>query len=57
MMWAVYKVRNNETGGEQLVRILNIQRSNGGQHPTLPNGTVVETRYEYRNVQAPAGVS
>jgi len=53
----VYKVRNNETGGEQLVRILKSSGLMAGSTLTLPNGTVVETRYEYRNVQAPAGVS
>ena len=52
----VYKAHNNTTGGEQLVRIL---KSNGllaGSTMTLPNGTVIETRYEYERVQAPAGV-
>lgn len=53
----VYKVRNNETGGQQLVRILKSDGLLAGSTLTLPDGAVVETRYEYRNVQAPAGGS
>lgn len=52
----VYKAHNNETGGEQLVRIFKSSGLLAGSTMTLADGTVVETRYEYRNVQAPAGV-
>lgn len=51
-----YKVHNNEAGTDSLVHIL---KANGlllGQTLTLPNGSVVTTRYDYTNVQAPAGV-
>lgn len=50
---SVYKVRDKDSGTEQLVRIL---KSNGllqGSTVTLPDGSVVETRYEYTNVRAP----
>ncbi len=53
---SVFKAHSNEMGTDQLVRIL---KSNGlmqGGTLTLPNGAVVEMRYEYDNVQAPAGV-
>lgn len=51
-----YKVHNKELGTTQWVRIL---KSNGlmqGATLTLPDGSVVESRYEYDNVHAPAGV-
>ena len=54
---SVYKAHNNESDANQQVRIL---KSNGlmqGGTLTLPDGSVVETRYEYSNVQAPAGVN
>jgi hypothetical protein len=53
----VYKAHNNESDANQQVRIL---KSNGlmqGGTLTLPDGSTVETRYEYSNVQAPAGVN
>ncbi len=52
---AVYKVHNNEENIDQVVRVF---RSNGlmqGATLSLPSQSV-ETRYEYGNVQAPAGV-
>jgi hypothetical protein len=51
-----YKVHNNESGTDSQARIL---KSNGlllGQTLILPNGSVVKTRYDYANVQAPEGV-
>lgn len=51
-----YKVHNKESGSDSLVHIL---KSNGrllGQTLTLPDGSVVNSRYEYSNVQPPAGV-
>ncbi|MGH8040788.1 MAG: hypothetical protein ACREPN_01955 [Rudaea sp.] len=52
----VYKAHNNEFGTNQEVRIF---KSNGlmqGGKLVLPNGSTVETRYDYTNVQPPAGV-
>ncbi|MGH8212609.1 MAG: hypothetical protein ACREPP_05190 [Rhodanobacteraceae bacterium] len=54
---SVYKVHNNETGTNQTVRI---RKSSGLMQSgslTLPDGSVVEGRYEYDHVQAPAGVN
>lgn len=52
---SVYKAHSKEMGTDQTVRIL---KSNGlmqGGTLTLPGGSM-EIRYEYDNVQAPAGV-
>jgi len=51
---SVYKAHDNERGTEQLVRILKSSGLLQGSTLTLPDGTVVETRYEYTNVRAPA---
>ena len=51
-----YKVHNNESNTDQQVTIL---KSNGLLHGStlmLPNGPRVETRYDYSDVQPPAGV-
>ena len=51
-----YKVHNNEAGTDQVVHIL---KSNGllqSASLKLPDGSVVDTRYEYTDVHAPAGV-
>lgn len=53
----VYKAHSKEMGTDQIVRII---KSNGlmqGGSLILPDGTTVETRYDYANVQAPAGVN
>ncbi len=51
-----YRVHSNESGTDSIVHIL---KSNGwllGQTLTLPDGSVVKTRYEYTNVRPPPGV-
>jgi len=53
---AVYRVRNNEFGTESEVRVLKSSGLLQGQTAKLPNGDRIESRYEYVNVQAPAGV-
>lgn len=53
---SMYKTHNNEMGTNQTVRIL---KSNGLMQSgslSLPDGSVVEARYEYDHVHAPAGV-
>ncbi|MEP6898989.1 MAG: hypothetical protein ABI870_10700 [Rhodanobacter sp.] len=53
---SVYTAHNNELGTNQTVRIF---KSNGlmqGGTVALPGGNTIETRYEYTNVQTPAGV-
>ena len=53
----LYKAHNNEVDIDQQVWIA---KSSGRLlHATvnLPDGSVVDTRYEYANVQAPAGVN
>ena len=51
-----YKAHNNEMGTNQLVRVLKSSGLMQGGTMTLPNGSTVETHYEYANVQVPAGV-
>ncbi len=53
---SVYKVHNNELGTDQLVRVFESSGLIQGGTLTLPDGTGVETRYEYTHVQAPTGV-
>ncbi len=53
---SVYEVHNNEAGTDQMVRILDASGLMQGSTLTLPNHSVVETRYDYANVQAPTGV-
>ena len=51
-----YRVHDRENGTDSIVYIL---RSTGmllGQDLTLPDGSLMKTRYEYRGVQPPAGV-
>jgi hypothetical protein len=53
---ATYNVHNNETGVDSQVMIV---KSSGLVHrasSALADGSRVDTRYEYGNVQAPAGV-
>lgn len=52
---AVYKVHNNEVGTDQVVRIHQSSGLMQGATVSLPNQSV-DIRYEYGNVQAPAGV-
>lgn len=52
---AVYKVHNNEFGTDQVVRIFKSSGLMQGGTVSLPNQSA-EMRYEYTNVQAPAGV-
>lgn len=52
----VYKLHNREVGADQQVRIRNADGLLQGVTETLPNGTLIEVRYEYGNVQAPAGL-
>jgi hypothetical protein len=51
-----YKVHNNDVGTDSQVRVLKSSGLLQGQTLTMPDGSVVETRYDYGNVQAPAGV-
>ncbi|HVZ24138.1 MAG TPA: hypothetical protein VG871_23865 [Vicinamibacterales bacterium] len=51
---SVYKAHSKELGTDQEVRILKSSGLLEGATMTLPNGSVVETRYEYGNVTAPA---
>lgn len=53
---SVYTARNKEMGTQQTVRIFKSSGLMQGGTLTLPDGTLVESRYEYANVQAPAGV-
>lgn len=53
---AVYKAHNNKTGADQLVRILKSSGLMQGGSLKLSDGLMVETRYDYANVQAPGGV-
>lgn len=53
---SVYTARNKEMGTQQIVRIFKSSGLMQGGTLTLPDGTLVESRYEYANVQAPAGV-
>jgi hypothetical protein len=50
----VYKAHNKELGTDQEVRIIESSGLMQGGRMSLPNGSVVETRYEYDNVTAPA---
>lgn len=52
---SVYKAHNNETGTDQQVRIFKSSGLMQSGSLTLPDGTVVEGRYHYDNVHAPAG--
>lgn len=49
----VYRVHSKESGTTQEVRILRASGLLQGQTATLPNGDVLETRYDYANVRAP----
>lgn len=53
---SVYAARNKEMGTEQTVRIFKSSGLMQGGSLTLPDGTLVETRYEYDRVQPPPGV-
>lgn len=54
---SVYKAHNSESGANQVVRILKSSGLMQGGTVILPDdGITVETRYEYDNVRAPAGV-
>jgi hypothetical protein len=50
---SVYKAHSKELGTDQEVRILKSSGLLQGGTMKLPNGSVVETRYEYGNVAAP----
>ena len=52
---AVYKVHNNEMGTDQVVSVFKSSGLMQGTTVSLPNQSMV-IRYEYANVQAPAGV-
>jgi hypothetical protein len=52
----VYKVHNNESETDSLVRVLKSSGLLLGQTLTLPDGARMEIRYEYAHVQPPAGV-
>jgi hypothetical protein len=52
----VYKVHNNESDTDSLVRVLTSSGLLLGQTLTLPDGAHMEIRYEYAHVQPPAGV-
>jgi hypothetical protein len=51
-----YKVHDNEYGIDSEVRILKSSGLVQGESTRSPDGAVRETRYEYGNVGAPAGV-
>jgi hypothetical protein len=51
---SVYKTHSKTLGTDQEVRILKSSGLLRGATMNLPNGSVVETRYEYDNVAAPA---
>ena len=51
---SVFKAHSNDSGTDQVVRIVKSSGLMQGGTLTLPNGTV-ETRYDYSNVEAPAG--
>ena len=53
---SVFKAHNNEMGTEQTVRIFKASGLMQGGTLVLGDGITMETRYEYDNVQAPAGV-
>ncbi|MEP6548682.1 MAG: hypothetical protein ABJD53_14565 [Gammaproteobacteria bacterium] len=52
-----YKVHNNESDTESLVRILKSSGLLLGQSVTLPGDSHMEIRYEYTNVHPPVGVN
>lgn len=51
-----YKVHSNADGTDSRVHILKSTGLLLGQTLTRPDGSVVKTRYDYTNVQPPAGV-
>ena len=51
-----YKVHNNAEGTDSLVHLLKSTGQLLGQTITLPDGSLVKTRYDYTNVQPPEGV-
>lgn len=53
---SVYTARNREAGSQQTVGVFKSTGLLQGGTVTMPDGGVVETRYEYDNARAPAGV-
>ena len=51
-----YKVHDKESGADSLVHIFKSTGLLLGQTLTLPDGSIMKTRYEYTNVQPPAGM-
>ncbi len=51
-----YRVHDNESGTDSLVYILKSTGLLLGQTLTLPDGSIMKTRYEYTNVRPPAGM-
>lgn len=51
-----YTVHNDESGTDSQVTVLKSSGLMHGSTITLPNGSRVQSRYEYANVQPPAGV-
>ena len=51
-----YKVHDRESGTDSLVHILKSTGLLLGETLTLPDGSLVKTRYEYTNVHPPPGV-
>ena len=53
---SVYKVHSRDMETDQTVRIFKSSGLMQGATMSLPGGATLETRYDYDNVQAPAGV-
>lgn len=51
-----YRVHDRENGADSLVHILKATGLLLGETVTLPDGSLVKTRYEYTNVHPPPGV-
>ena len=51
-----YKVHDRENGTDSIVYILKSTGMLLGEDLTLPDGSLVKTRYEYTDVRPPAGV-
>lgn len=51
-----YKVHDRESGTDSIVYVLKSTGLLLGQDLTLPDGSLVKTRYEYQDVRPPAGV-